>query len=80
MTETNRKLKARIIEIYGTQADFAEALGISPSIISLFTRGRKRLTAERAREWAALLHCEPEDITGPPAGAGAGSADSSPRV
>ena len=41
---TNYKLKAKIIEKYGLQGDFAQILGINESIISRVIRGRKCLS------------------------------------
>ena len=58
----NRKLKARIIERFGTQADFGEAIGIDDSIISKIIRGRRTLDPERQLIWAKALGCKPKDI------------------
>jgi len=58
----NRQLKARIVEFYGTQADFAEALGVDESLISKVVRGRRALPPEARTFWAKLLRCEPCNI------------------
>jgi len=51
----NLMLKGRIIQFFGTEADFAEALGIDATLISRYVCKRRKLTPERAREWAVLL-------------------------
>lgn len=58
----NFKLKARIIERFGTQADFGEAIGIDDSIISKIIRGRRKLDPEKQSVWARALGCDPKDI------------------
>ena len=40
----NKILKARIIERFGSQADFAQAIGIDETKVSRIIRGRRRLT------------------------------------
>ena len=37
----NKKLKAKIFEKFGTQADFAEAIGENDTIVSKVVRGRR---------------------------------------
>ena len=51
----NLKLKAKIIERFGTQADFGEAVGIDDSIISKIIRGRRTPNLEMQLIWAQLL-------------------------
>jgi plasmid maintenance system antidote protein VapI len=58
----NRKLKAKIFEKYGTQADFAEAIDTDETIISRIIRGRRQLDSERQLIWAKALGCKPKDI------------------
>jgi transcriptional regulator with XRE-family HTH domain len=58
----NLKLKAKIIEQFGTQADFGEAIGIDDSIISKIIRGRRTLNPDKQFEWARELGCKPKDI------------------
>ena len=60
----NLKLKARIIERFGTQADFGEAIGLDDSIISKIIRGRRTLDPEWQLIWAKALGCDPKDIFG----------------
>ena len=58
----NLKLKAKIIEKYGTQADFAPVIDTDESLISKIVRGRRKLNTEKQLVWAKALGCRPEDI------------------
>ena len=58
----NRKLKARIVETYGSQADFAAALRIDESIVSRIIRGRRVLSPEDTEKWARILDIDPAVI------------------
>ena len=58
----NLKLKAKIIEKYGTQADFAPVINTDESLISKFIRGRRKLSPENQTIWANALDCKPSDI------------------
>ena len=56
----NRKLKARIIELFGTQADFAQVIQEDESFVSKIIRGRRVLSPEKLRIWSEVLGCTPE--------------------
>jgi hypothetical protein len=58
----NLKLAASIIGKYGSQQAFADDRKITDSFVSKVLYGRKRLSEEKKREWAAALNCKPEDI------------------
>ncbi len=58
----NNTLKARIIEKFGSQADFAQAVGNFEPVISRVIRGRTFLSDEDQIRWAELLDCKPADI------------------
>jgi transcriptional regulator with XRE-family HTH domain len=58
----NRKLKGKIIELFGTQADFAQAMKEDESIVSRIVRGRRRPDGEQMKKWAAALDCKPEQL------------------
>jgi len=60
----NKALKIRIIEIFGTQSDFAQALGMDESLVSRVIRGRRQLDLVSQRKWAKLLKCKTENIFG----------------
>jgi len=61
----NRKLKARIIEHFGTQADFAQTLDVDESLISRVVRGRRELSPEQKQEWAKHLESDPDEVFRP---------------
>lgn len=54
----NRSLKAKIFEKYGTQTDFATAVGVDDSLVSKIIRGRKTLNPGSKRRWAVVLDCD----------------------
>jgi plasmid maintenance system antidote protein VapI len=58
----NKILKAKIIEKYGSQADFAQAIKTDETIISRIIRGRRTLDSETQHTWARVLGCNAEDI------------------
>jgi len=58
----NKILKAKIVERYGTQADFAEAIDTDETIISRIIRGRRTLDPKMQIIWAKALGCNPKDI------------------
>ena len=54
-----RKVKAAIVMAFGTQADFAAALGTDEARVSRAVRGRRKLKREEAARWVDLLGCDP---------------------
>jgi len=60
----NLKLKAKIIERYGSQVDFSEAINVNETIISKVIRGRRTLAPEKQVEWASVLHSTPAELFG----------------
>jgi plasmid maintenance system antidote protein VapI len=58
----NKKLKAKIIEKFGTQAEFAQAIKTDETIISRIIRGRRTLDSDKQFIWAKALGCKPKDI------------------
>jgi plasmid maintenance system antidote protein VapI len=58
----NWELKKRILDLYRSQADFAEAAKVHDSVISRVVRGRRKLSREEKKRWAFLLRCKPEQI------------------
>ena len=58
----NKKLKAAIIMKYGSQVDFALAVGIDETFVSKIIRGRRQLTSDQQKQWAKALKCKVEDI------------------
>lgn len=60
----NRILKAKIIEIYRTQADFAAAIKVNESAVSRVVRGRRNLDSDSQKEWAQALGCKEGELFG----------------
>ena len=58
----NKRLKAKIIERAGTQADFAVLAGEREEEISRVIRGRRSLSLERKSRWARLLKTTVDEI------------------
>ena len=53
----NKTLKSRIVLIFGTQEDFAAAIGERPSVVSNVIRGRRNISEEKMKSWATILNC-----------------------
>ncbi|MDE7131320.1 MAG: DUF739 family protein [Lachnospiraceae bacterium] len=52
------KLKGRIVELYGTQVNFAKKLGISKNSISKKLTGKTEFSQSDIEKWAVLLDIE----------------------
>lgn len=57
-----RKLKARIVEKYGTSQAFAAALGITSTTVSNVVRGRTTPKTKWMPAWCKALDIKPEEI------------------
>lgn len=57
-----RKLKARIVELYGTEQKFAEALGVTRQTVSNVVRGRSVPRTAKWDLWANALECPKENL------------------
>ena len=55
------KLKGRIVEIYGTQVAFAEAIGARPETVSATMSGKRELTQSEIEKWADALRIAPDN-------------------
>jgi len=51
----NLKLKFRIIELFGNQANFAQRMGLQESLVSRVVRGRRNLSKKDQKKWAKIL-------------------------
>ena len=60
----NRKVKAQIYLIHGSQKAFAEKIGISELTVSEVVHNRKRLSAEEQGRWAQYLNTKREILFG----------------
>ena len=58
----NRVLKAKIIERYGSQANFAQAIKEHEPVISRVVRNRMDLPPETKAKWANALGCRVEEV------------------
>ena len=60
----NFKLRERIRNLYRTQADFSQALGIHDSVVSRVINGRHKLSEGEEKRWANMLKCRKNEIFG----------------
>lgn len=58
----NLRLKARIIELFGTQSDFARAIKEDETLVSRIIRGRRSLDPDQMEKWAVALDSKPEQL------------------
>lgn len=56
------KLRGRIVEIFGTQRRFAEALGKSEQTVISKLSGKMSFTMSDVQEWSRLLKIPLEEI------------------
>ena len=62
-TDINKKLKLKIINIFGTQWEFAAAVGVGEDKVSRAVRRREYPKSIKTREkWADALNCKQEEI------------------
>lgn len=57
-----RKLRGRIIEKFGTQAEFAKEIGLSTNSLSQKMTGKVGLSQTDINEWSALLEISTDQI------------------
>lgn len=60
----NWKLKEKIIDKFGTQSDFAQALNNADGVVSKVVRGRRDLDQAEQKRWADLLEADVGDLFG----------------
>ena len=58
----NRRLKAKIIEVAGTQCDFAILAGTRPDLVSRAVRRRWTPPPEIQKKWAEILDADPKEL------------------
>lgn len=58
MAYTYNKLKGRIIELYGTQGNFARKMGTSQNSISKKLNCKTEFSQKDITEWSMLLNVE----------------------
>ena len=63
MSYNYRKLSGRIVEVFGTQAKFAEAMELSERTISLKMNNKRPLTQTEITKASNLLNIKGENIS-----------------
>ena len=58
----NRKVRSKIVELYGSQADFSQAVGRDEPFVSRVLNGRRQLTGQERALWASVLGCSLEEL------------------
>lgn len=56
------KLRGRIVEVFGSQAKFAEKIGLSEQIITAKLAGRSSFTQDNIVAWCEALNIDQADI------------------
>lgn len=64
MASSYSKLKGRIIEKYGSQAEFARILGTYDTVVSRKMQGNVGFTHDDIVKWCNLLDIKQEEIGG----------------
>lgn len=62
MVERYAALRGRIVEKYGTQQDFCEALGMSPTTVSKKMTGQTGFSQKDIERWCKLLDIRLDEI------------------
>lgn len=62
MLFNNAKLKGRIVEIYGSQKAFAEAINKTETTVNTKLNDKRGMTQNDIIEWANALHIDVNDI------------------
>ena len=55
-------LKSKIFLRFGTQADFAQAIGMDETLVSKIIRGRRTLAPDKQIIWAQALDSTPREL------------------
>lgn len=58
----NKKLKGKIVEVFGSQADFAMKIGEDETYVSRVIHGRRELDQKKQARWAKALRTTKEDL------------------
>ena len=62
MTFKYNKLRGRIVEVFGSQAKFSEAIGLSEQSISAKLAGTSSFTQDNIIAWSEALNIDQGDI------------------
>ena len=58
----NTKLRLKIVERFGSQAEFSTQIPEDETVISRVILGRRELSDEKKKVWAEALGCKVKDI------------------
>lgn len=56
------KLRGKIVEVYGSQAKFADVIGQSEQIVTAKLAGRSSFTQDNIISWSKALNIDQNDI------------------
>ena len=63
MAKTYNKLRGKIVEMYGSQKSFAEALKLSEQSVTAKLNGRSEFSQKDIIKWCDVLGIDAEHIT-----------------
>lgn len=58
-----RKLRGKIVEVYGSQANFAKAIGMSNRTVSLKMNNKVRISQDEVVDWSKKLNINSKEVT-----------------
>lgn len=62
MAKTYNKIRGKIVEVYGSQKEFAKAIGLSEQSVTAKLNGRTDMSQDDILKWADALNLEVSDI------------------
>jgi len=62
MAKTYNKIRGKIVEVFGSQREFAKAIGLSEQSVTAKLNGRTDLSQDDILKWADALNLEASDI------------------
>ena len=62
MAKTYNKIRGKIVEVFGSQREFAKAIGLSEQSVTAKLNGRTDLSQDDILKWADALKLEVSDI------------------
>lgn len=62
MAKTYNRIRGRIVEIFGSQREFAKAIGLSEQSVTAKLNGRTDLSQDDILKWSEALRLEATDI------------------
>ncbi len=60
----NRRLKGKIVTLYGSELNFAKAIKLHISVISKVIHGQRLLKPGEKERWAKILDADVEELFG----------------